>query len=130
MCFACDRPQAAILFNYIKGYFEAIPALADMVTHIGADSIHLNNKAAIEVFSNNYRTGRGRSILCAVFDEVAFFRSESFASPDVEVDASIQPGLDRVRGSMKILISSVHKRSGLLYQRYNDYYGRDSDVGR
>jgi hypothetical protein len=33
-----------------------------------------------------------------------------------------------VPGSMKILISSsVHKRSGLLYQRYHDFYGKDND---
>ena len=31
------------------------------------------------------------------------------------------------RGSIKILISSVHKRSSLLYQRYRDFYGRDDD---
>ncbi len=29
---------------------------------------------------------------------------------------------------MLIIISSVHKRSGLLYQRWRDHYGRDGDV--
>ncbi len=29
---------------------------------------------------------------------------------------------------MLILISSVHKRSGILYQRWKDHYGRDGDV--
>jgi hypothetical protein len=48
-------------------------------------------------------------------------------APDTEVDAAISPGLARVPGSMKILISSVHKRTGLLYQRYRDYFGRDND---
>jgi hypothetical protein len=41
--------------------------------------------------------------------------------------ASLSPGLARVPGSMKILISSVHKRSGLLYHRYRDFYGKDND---
>jgi hypothetical protein len=35
MCVACDRHQAAILFNYIRGYFETIPALKAMVTSFG-----------------------------------------------------------------------------------------------
>jgi hypothetical protein len=39
--------------------------------------------------------------------------------------APLSPGLARVPGSMKILISSVHKRSGLLYQRYRDFYGKE-----
>src|SRR5665647_197891 len=30
-------------------------------------------------------------------------------------------------GSMSILISTVHKRGGLLYQRFKDHFGRDSD---
>ena len=28
---------------------------------------------------------------------------------------------------MLIMISCAHKRSGLLYQRYRDHYGKDSD---
>jgi hypothetical protein len=79
------------------------------------------------VHTNSFRAVRGSSILCAVLDEVAFFRHENFASLDTEVDAAISPGLARLPGSMKILISSVHKRSGLLYQHYRDYYGKDND---
>src|ERR1700757_2007055 len=43
MCLACDRHQAAILFRYIAGYFEAIPALKAMVTAIGGDYIELEH---------------------------------------------------------------------------------------
>jgi hypothetical protein len=81
----------------------------------------------IEVHTNSFRAVRGRSILCAVLDEVAFFRDENFASPGTEVDVALSPGLARVPGSMKILISSVHKRSVLLYQRYRDFYGKNND---
>jgi hypothetical protein len=127
MCLACDRHQAGILFRYIAGYFETIPALKAMVTAIGGDYIELCNDVAIEVHTNSFRAVRGRSILCAVLDEVAFFRDENFASPNTEVDAAISPGLARLPGSIKVLTSNVHKRSGLLYQRYRDYYGRDND---
>ena len=68
MCLACDRHQAAILFRYIAGYFETIPALKA----IGGDYIELCNDVAIEVHTNSFRAVRGRSILCAVLDEVAF----------------------------------------------------------
>lgn len=59
-----------------------------------------------------------------IFDEVAFFRDETSASPDVELDIAVDGGLARSPGSMKILISSVHKRTGLLYSRVRDYYGK------
>jgi hypothetical protein len=129
MLLAVDRAQAGVAFGYIKGYFEEVPALAKLVKHIGDDSIELRNRVVIEVHTNSYRSVRGRSLLCTVFDEVAFWRSEDSASPDVETAGAVQPGLARIPGSMLILISTAHKRSGLLYQRYKDHYGKnDADV--
>ena len=36
MCIACDRDQAGIVFNYIRAYFEEVPALAKLVRNIGS----------------------------------------------------------------------------------------------
>jgi hypothetical protein len=127
MAIAVDRDQAAIVTNYIKGYFEQVPALAKMVKSIDRDGIALRNGVTIVVATNNYRSVRGRSILAAVFDEVAFWRSEDSATPDFEVAGAVAPGLARIPGSMMILISSAHKRSGLLYQKWKDHYGRNAD---
>jgi hypothetical protein len=127
VCLACDRAQAGIVLGYIKGYFEQIPALASMVSNMGSESIELNNGVVIEVHTNSFRAVRGRSILCAIFDEVAFYRSEDSATPDTEVHAAVSPGLARMPGSMLILISSAHKRSGLLYERWKSFYGRPDD---
>jgi hypothetical protein len=71
----------------IRGYFEAVPALKAMVTANGNDYIELCNNVSIEVHTNNFRAVRGRSLLCVVMDEVAFFRDENFVSPDIEVHA-------------------------------------------
>jgi hypothetical protein len=127
MALACDRHQAGILFGYVRGYFEAIPALKALVTHVGAESIELRNSVTVEVHTNSFRAVRGRSLLACVLDECAFFRDETSASPDTELDAALTPGLACVPGSMKILISSVHKRSGLLHEKVRDFYGKDSD---
>ena len=127
MALAVDRDQAAIVFNYIRAYFEQIPALAAMVTHMDNEAIELNNGVEIVVSTNTFRGVRGRSIICAIFDEVAFFRDERSASPDVELHAAVDPGLARVPGSMLIMISSAHKRAGLLYEHWRKYYGVDND---
>lgn len=129
MLLAVDRDQAGVAFNYIRGYFEEVPALAKLVKHVGNDSIELCNRCVVEVHTNSYRSVRGRSLLCVICDEVAFWRSEDSASPDVETAGAVAPGLARIRGSMMILISTAHKRSGLLYAKWKEAYGRnDPDV--
>lgn len=125
MLLAVDKDQASrVAFSYIKGLFE-IPALAKLVLSITADSIELNNNVTIEVHANSYRSVRGRSIICAIMDEVSFWRDENSATPDIEVATAVGPGLGRMTNSMCILISSVHKRSGLMHDQWKRCYGKD-----
>ena len=128
MLLAVDREQAKIAFNYLAALFREVRALAKLVRRVTDDSIELGNNVDVEVHTNSFRSVRGRSLLCVICDEVAFWRSEDSQNPDSEVVAAVQPGLGRIPGSMLILISSAHKRSGLLYDRWKAHYGRDSDV--
>jgi hypothetical protein len=73
----------------------------------------------------NTRAPRGRTLIAVIMDEVAHFYSDQYVNADVEIDAAVSPGLMRFPGSVKILISSVNKRSGLLYDRVSQCYGRD-----
>src|SRR5665213_1598157 len=79
MVIAVDREQAGICHGYIRAYFEQIPALAALVKSIDSESVELRSGVVIEVHTNSYRSVRGRSILCAIFDEVAFWRSEDLS---------------------------------------------------
>lgn len=125
MCLAVDRAQAGIVFNYIRAYFEAIPLLAALVVEIGDEEIELVNRVVIVVATNSYRSVRGRSLLAVICDECAHWRSEDSANPDVEVVGAVRPGLARMPGSILVLISTVHKKSGVLYQNWHDCFGRD-----
>ena len=125
VCLATDRSQAAIVFNYLKGYLEAVPALKALVVELGRETIELSNGVVIEIRTNSFRGIRGKTLLCAIFDEAAFWRDENSASPDVEMDIAVGPGLARMQGALKIIISSVHKRSGLLYSKVREYHGKD-----
>ena len=122
MLLAVDREQAKIAFNYIAALFREIPALAKLARRTTDDSIELNNGVDVEVHTNSFRSVRGRSLLCVICDECSFWRSEDSANPDREVVAAVQPGLGRIAGSMLILISSAHKRSGLLYERWKKHW--------
>jgi hypothetical protein len=128
MCFAKDRDQAKIIFRYTKAFFEMIPSLAGMVERV-ADSdgvIELCNAVDIIVMTGSFRSVRGRPILCAILDEVAFFTDENSATPDVELSRALLPGM-RLPTSMMIGISSPYKKSGLLFDRHRKHFGRDSD---
>ena len=82
----------------------------------------------IAVHANSFRSVRGRTIVCCIFDEVSFWRDDRSATPDVEVYTAILPSLLAPKGSpprMLIGISSAYRRVGLLHQMYRDYYGID-----
>jgi hypothetical protein len=95
LCLATDRDQAKIAFDYVAALFEEIPVLKKLVRDIGSDSITLANRVVVTVSTNSYRSVRGRSILCAIFDECSFWRDDRSANPDGEVHAAVVPGLSR-----------------------------------
>jgi hypothetical protein len=55
-CLACDRAQARIVLNYIKGYFAKIPMLAALVERETAEGLDLTNGVEIIVATNSFRT--------------------------------------------------------------------------
>ena len=127
LCLACDRQQARIVLNYIKGYFAAIPMLAALVERETAEGLELTNAVEIIVATNSFRTVRGRSIACCIFDECAYWRDENSATPDVETYNAVLPGLTTLPGAMLIGISSPYRKAGLLFDRWRQCYGRDHD---
>jgi hypothetical protein len=128
VCLGCDREQAKIVLDYTRGYFLDVPPLNGMVTRETKDGVQLNNSVDIQIGTNSFRSVRGRPILCAVLDECAFYRDEESASPDTELYRALKPGTATIPDAMIIGISSPHKKSGLLYDKHRDHYGRDGDI--
>lgn len=124
---AVDRDQAQVAFRYIKGFFEK-PIFRKMVSRDTADSIELSNGFAIEVTTCDQRRVRGRTVVAALLDEVAFWRSESTASPDIDVYRALKPAMATMPGAMIIGISSPYARRGLLWQKYQRHYGKDGST--
>jgi hypothetical protein len=67
-------------------------------------------------------------VLCAILDEIAFWRDDNSANPDDEVFAALKPGLASLPGSLVIGISSPYRRSGLLHKKFKDHFGKNSKV--
>ena len=127
MCLAVDRQQAKIVLKYVKGYFERIELLHGLVARETADGLDLVSGAEISVMPNNFRAVRGRTIAFACLDECAFFRDDTSANPANEVYGAIVPGTASIDDAMVVGISSVHRRDGLLYDKFKEHYGQNDD---
>jgi hypothetical protein len=125
---ATDRDQAKICLNYVRAFFTSIPMLSNMVGRETSAGFELTNGVDIAIATNNFRAVRGRAVLAAILDEVAFYQSDNSTSPDVETYRALMPGLATLPGAMLIGISSPYRRAGLLHQKFKDHFGRAGDV--
>jgi len=122
--------QAKVLFGYIQGLIQQSAILSAEVTATTTDSIDFRHRSRIEVATSSFRTVRGRTLVGAILDEVAFLRSDSSALPDLELYRALLPALNRpkLKGRL-IALSSPHRKVGLMYDAYKRYHGND-DAGR
>jgi hypothetical protein len=127
MCLAVDKSQADVCRRYAQAYFSEIALLRGLVRNETADGVVLTTKAELSVLASNFRNVRGRSIACCVMDEVAFWRSETTANPDVETYQALVPSLATIPGSLLVGISTPYRRAGLLWQKHRDYFGQNDD---
>jgi hypothetical protein len=118
--------QARTVFRYCRGYLESARLLAREIESVTADEIRLRNGVVIATHVNNYRSVRGRTILCAICDEISFWRDDSSANPDKEVIRALTPALVH-SGGMLVAISTPYRRLGLLWERYRQHFGQNSE---
>jgi hypothetical protein len=128
ICTAPDRDTGKIIKNYIAAFFETVPSLQRMITRTTDDVLELSNQVDISVMTSNWRTVRGRPILCAILDEVAMLdTSEEAAAPDIELYNAMLPGMSTISSAQLFGISSPHAKKGILYQKFASNFGVDSD---
>jgi len=127
MVIAADRRQARVVFRYIQGFLDSVPMLAQMVESRTKETINLTNRVTIEVHTANFRAVRGYTVVAAICDEIAFWRSEDSANPDTEILNGLRPGMATVPGALLLCISSPYARRGALWEAYRKHYGQDGD---
>jgi hypothetical protein len=128
MCLACDRDQSRIVLNYTRSFFTDVDLLKNLATRQTALGLELENGIDIAISTNNFRSVRGRPIVCAVLDETAFWHDERSMKPDEETLKAITPALASIPGSIVVGISSPWRKSGLLYRKFKQHYGQSGDI--
>jgi hypothetical protein len=98
--------------------------LRQEIADVTRSEIRLRNGVTIAIHSSSFRTVRGRTLCACIFDEVAMWRDEQSAMPDIETYRSVLPALLTTKG-MLIGISTGYRRVGLLYQKHRDCFGQD-----
>ena len=124
---AADRRQGQVIKGYISATLRMIPMLTRMVAEETKDTITLTNGIVIEISTANFRTIRGRTVVCAICDELAFWRTESSANPDSEILTALKPSMATVPGSMLICLSSPYSRRGELWRAYEGHFAANDD---
>jgi hypothetical protein len=119
-CISPTRAQAQIVADYCAGFFTSSPILRGEIADTTADELRLRSGVVVTTLAADYRSLRGRTLLLAVLDEGAFL------ADDLECVRALQPGLATTNG-MLIVLSSPFRRSGFLFERHRDYFGRDDD---
>jgi hypothetical protein len=125
---AVSKDQASLVRSYAEAILRSRPGLARQIVACDAESITLKNGIEVKCVANSYRSIRGPTVVCAILDELAYWRDETSAVPDVEVMRAIKPSMITVRGAVLIGLSSPHAKRGLLYQKHRAHFGRDGKV--
>jgi hypothetical protein len=124
MIVAADRRQARTIFRYLRGMLS-IPLLAGMIGRETADAIDLTNSITIEIQTASFRTVRGYTIVAALADELAFWRSDESANPDVEIIAAIRPAMATIPGSMFLRATSPYAKRGAVWDDHRRHFGKN-----
>ena len=120
---AADRDQAKIILRYVKAFLK-LPMLAKLVEREHQWGLDLNNSVAIEITTASFRSVRGRTVVAALADEIAYWNDEG-ANPDAEVIKAIRPSQATIPNAMLILASSPYARRGVLFDMHKLHHGKD-----
>ena len=99
---AADRRQAQCIFRYLKA-FLSIPLFGDLIERETQEVLDLRNMVSVEVMTANFKTVRGRTVVAALLDELAFWPTdEELANPDSEIIGALRPAMSTVPGAMML----------------------------
>ncbi len=120
--------QAQRAFGYVKGIFETVPVLKELVRRETASTIELSTGVDVEVIPAHFRTIRGRTCVGIIADEIAFWRNDAdySANPDKEILDACRPALATTNGPL-IAISSPYAKRGEMYNAFKRDFGTAGD---
>jgi len=126
---ASDRKQGRVIMGYIKGLISGVPALAPKIINDKEELLGLDNGISIEIHTASFRSVRGYTIVAALCDEIAFWKSDDSANPDKEILDALRPGMATTlaHGALLLCASSPYAKRGALYEAYREHFRVDGN---
>jgi hypothetical protein len=122
---AVSKDQASLVKDYCQAILESRPGLKRLIQASDSSSITLSTGVTIVSVANSFRSIRGPTVVCAIFDELSFWRSDDSANPDTEVLRAVSPAMLTAPGSILVGLSSPYAKKGLLFEKFRDHYSHD-----
>jgi hypothetical protein len=110
------------VLGYVVGLLDAVPMLRKLITRRTAEAIELSNHITIEVHTASFRTVRGFTVVAAICDEIAFWRSEDSANPDYDIVNALKPAMLTVPEPLLLGLSSPYARKGVLWDAHHRHF--------
>jgi len=121
--------QAQVAFEYISLYLHASPVLESLIVEERRSEIELRNGITIRCQPCSQVTVRGISVICAICDELGFWKQdETAANPEREVIAALRPTMATFPDAKLIKISTPYRKEGILYENFRDRDGLNYPV--
>jgi hypothetical protein len=124
MVLAADRKQARVIWRYAHALMTRIPMLRELIERETAEAIDLRNAVTIEIMAASFRSVRGYTLIAALCDEIAFWRSDDSANPDVDIINALRPAMATIPSAMLLCASSPYARRGVLWDAFRRHFGK------
>ena len=129
MLIAPTKRQAKIAMRFIRAYLKSSLLLKRYIACERSDEVELTNGISIACYPCSCVTVRGFSVVCAICDELAFWRhEETAANPEEEVLAALRPALATSQTAKLIKISTPYRKEGVLWREYQQRAELDQPV--
>jgi hypothetical protein len=124
-----NKDDATTIKSFVANIFGESSLSFLLQSEPTAEEVKLTNRCGFKITAATINAGRSKTVPFAMLDELAFFRSEESANPDVDIAHGIEGGMTAVPGAMLLGFSSPYAKRGLLYQKYREHFGRErSDI--
>lgn len=123
---ASTKSQALSVKSYFLGLLRSKTCrLAVKVVGETAETVRLSNGLELVIMAGRHSI-RGATIVGALLEEAAFVRSldDGAAMSDEEIIRAIEPGMGTVKDPLMVIISSPHRKRGLLWKLWNRFFGK------
>ncbi len=117
---AQDKQAARVNLAYAEAFCSCIEGA---VAKRNKESIELANGVEIRTQTCSFRSSRGYHLIFLAAEEMASWRDENSANPDIEVMRALDPALEP--GAKTLITSTPFARRGLLYSLYREHFGKE-----